>query len=325
MAFVDELTITAKAGNGGNGVVAWHRFKYIAKGGPAGGDGGKGGDIYFRAIRDITKLAEYTAKPKFVAENGIKGSGSSKAGLGGNDLYIGIPIGSVVTHQETGEEFQLLQDGDTRLVLKGGDGGFGNEHFKSSRNVSPEEQTNGKMGEEGTFYIELQLIVDLGLVGLPSAGKSSLLNALTRAQAKVGAYPFTTLTPNLGDLFGYIIADIPGLIEGASEGKGLGHKFLRHIKRTKGLAHLVGLDSEDPVADYEGIRKELGNYSKDLLDKPELIILSKSDVVTPEVAEKTLKLFKDKYNKEVIVTTILDDTVVKQTADSFVEFIKKLR
>jgi len=320
MAFVDELTFYAKAGNGGNGIVSWRKMKNLAKGGPAGGNGGNGGDVYVRGIRDLTRLSNYTGNPKFVAEKGHDGMRDSKYGYNGEDLYIDLPVGSRVKNKETGEEFQILSEGEERLLLKGGQGGLGNEHFKSSRNVTPQEQTDGTLGEEGTFVVELEMLVDLGLVGLPSAGKSSLLNALTSAKAKVGSYPFTTLEPNLGDFYGYIIADIPGLISGASAGKGLGHKFLRHIKRTKAIAHLVSLEYDDPWAEYQGIVEELSLYSKELPQKPELVILSKSDEVDQKKISETVKLFESK-GKDVQVCSILDDAQLKITAEKIKAFL----
>jgi len=229
MAFVDELTIWAKAGDGGNGIVSWLRFKFVAKGGPAGGDGGRGGDVYFRAVRDLSRLSDYSGNPQFNAENGGHGRRTSKHGADGNDMYVDIPMGSIVTNKDSGLKFQMLTEGEEVLVLKGGKGGYGNEHFKSSRNVSPEEQTDGDPGESAHFLIELEMLVDLGFIGLPSAGKSSLTNTLTNAQAKVAEYHFTTLEPHLGSFQKFILADIPGLIKGAAQGKGLGHKFLKHI------------------------------------------------------------------------------------------------
>lgn len=323
MAFVDELQVYAKAGDGGNGIVSWLRFKYIAKGGPAGGDGGDGGDVYFKAIRDLSKLSDYSGNPQFVAKNGGHGQRTSKHGADGDDLYIDVPIGSVITNKETGEAFQLLKEGETKLVLEGGKGGYGNEHFKSSRNVTPQEQTDGESGESAHFIIELEMMVDLGLIGLPSVGKSSLMNELTNSTAKVGDYPFTTLEPHLGNLYGFVLADIPGLIEGASEGKGLGHKFLRHIKRTKALAHLVSLESETPAEDYEQIRKELGAYSPELLDKPEVVVLSKTDTVDATTVVKVRKEFESITKNPIIVVSILNDDELKQTSEFFMNFLKE--
>lgn len=319
--FVDELRIKCKAGNGGNGIVSWLRFKYVAKGGPAGGNGGNGGDFYFRAVRDLSKLGDYKSNPNFKAQNGGDGMRRSKFGANGEDYYLDLPIGSVITDAE-GNKFQLLKEGEAVKVLKGGRGGLGNEHFKSSKNVAPDWQTDGKAGEEMEFLVELEMLVDVGLVGLPSAGKSSLMNEITRSTAKVGDYPFTTLEPNLGEFFGFIIADIPGLIEGAAEGKGLGHKFLRHIKRTKAIAHLVSLEYEDPISEYEKIRKELEKYSPELSNKDEIIVLSKTDLVTEDEVEKVRKKF-EKYNKPIKTVSIIDEDRIKDFTEFLVDYLKQ--
>lgn len=331
MAFVDELTIYAKAGDGGNGIVSWRKEKYRPKGGPAGGDGGNGGDVYFRAVRDLTRLADYTGNPKFIAQRGEDGRRNSREGANQDPTYIEVPIGSIVTNTETGESFQLLAEGETHRVLKGGRGGYGNEHFKSSRNTTPYEQTDGTPGEEGTYHIELQLLVDLGMVGLPSAGKSSLVNTLTGSQMKVGDYPFTTLEPGLGMFHGYVLADIPGLIEGAAEGRGLGHKFLRHIKRTRAIAHLVSFENlEDDIENgmwqaYEGIRKELVEYSPELGDKPELVVLTKTDTVDEETIAAQLELFREKLaHDNLVAISILDDDQMEQFALSLSRFLQAL-
>src|SRR5680860_606626 len=245
--FIDEIKFFAKAGTGGDGVVRWRHEKFIDKGGPNGGNGGKGADIYAIAVQDINLLSKYKHKKEFRADVGEDGMGGSKYGKNGVDLIITLPVGSVITNKESGGFVSLDKVGQKELLLKGGYGGYGNERFKSSINTTPEKATKGKIGEEGNFKIELELFADVGLVGMPNAGKSSLLNSVTNAQAKIGSYQFTTLDPNLGDFYGYTIADIPGLIEGASNGKGLGIKFLRHIKRTKMLAHLVSFENEKPM------------------------------------------------------------------------------
>jgi len=323
MAFVDELTIWAKAGDGGNGIVSWLRLKFVAKGGPAGGDGGHGADVYFKAVRDLSKLSDYSGNPQFTAENGGHGMRTSKHGADGEDLYVDIPLGSVITNIDTGERFQMLTEGEEVLVLRGGKGGYGNEHFKSSRNVAPEEQTDGDPGASAHFKIELEMLVDIGFIGLPSAGKSSLTNTLTNSNARVAEYHFTTLEPHLGALQGYILADIPGLIKGAAEGKGLGHKFLKHIKRTNALAHLVSLESETPIEDYETIRAELGAYSDELLEKDEIIILSKTDTVEAGEVERVKAIFEEKYNKPVLVSSIINDEQIKEVSDFLVKYMRK--
>jgi len=321
MAFVDEITIYARAGKGGDGVERWRHEKFVSKGGPSGGDGGRGGDVYVHAVRDVHLLAKYRNQKNFLAENGGDGSKDSLHGANGEELDILLPIGSIITDTKTGRSISLLHDEERVLLLKGGSGGRGNESFKSSVNRSPVETTPGKPGDEGEFYIELELVADVGLIGYPSAGKSSLLNALTAAHAKVGDYPFTTLEPNLGEYFGYILADVPGLIEGASEGKGLGHKFLRHIKRTKMLVHLVSLENENTVEAYSAIRKELEKFDPEMLKKEEIILLTKTDLVSEDNVEKAIKEMK-KISPEVYAITLYDDDSVKKFTD---ELIKKLR
>lgn len=320
MAFIDEMTMHMKAGDGGNGVERWLHEKGKEFGGPAGGDGGKGGDVYVRAVRDVHILSKYRHEKEFVAERGGNGGSNSLHGANGKDLILDLPIGSIVRNIGTGTEVSLLEEGEKVLVLGGGRGGYGNEHFKSATNRSPKEHIPGQQGQEGDFSVELQLVADIGLIGLPNAGKSSLLNSLSRADAKTADYPFTTLEPNLGECFGFVIADIPGLIEGASEGRGLGHKFLRHVRRTKILAHLVSLENEDPVAIYEMVRKELSTYDKDLVSKREIIILTKTDMVTPERVAEVMKQMKG-IRSEVFAISILDDVVMKSFQDELLKIL----
>lgn len=315
--FVDEITISAKAGDGGNGVVRWRQEKFRPKGGPAGGDGGRGGDVYVRAVKDLNYLAKYTGSKTFVAENGTAGLKKSLEGGDGDDLYIDIPVGSSVTDIERGRKFELLEEGATQKILKGGSGGYGNEHFKSSTNTTPTESTDGKSGESGEFLIEVSLIVDVGLIGLPNAGKSTLLNNLTNAKSRIGAYPFTTLEPHLGDCYGITIADIPGLIEGAAAGKGLGHKFLRHVSRTRMLLHLVSLESQNPVEEYYTIRKELSEYSEELATKEEWIILTKKDLVKQEDII-SIKESLAKTENRVFVVSENDEDSIKKLRDALV-------
>ncbi len=320
MAFIDELECTITAGRGGSGVTRWRHEKGKEYSGPSGGNGGKGGDIYAVAIRDIGILARYQQGALFEAQKGDDGFKDSKQGKSGEDFEIQLPIGSVIRNIDTGEVYELLNEGDKVMLAKGGRGGLGNEHFKSSVNTRPDENTNGEKGESFKLKIELELIADAGFVGLPNAGKSSLLNVLTRADAKVGDYAFTTLSPNLGACYGYVLADIPGLIEGAAEGKGLGHAFLRHIKRTKVILHCVALDNPEPLADYETVRKELEAYDTVLALKPELIILTKSDTVDEKTIKAKTSLFTKK-KKKVIIVSVLDDEAVKKLRDTVVAFI----
>ncbi len=296
----------------------WLHLKGKEYSGPAGGNGGNGGDIYIRGVRDISLLGRYRGEKKFQAEDGDDGGNQSRDGKRGEDLIIDLPVGSIVRNESTGEVHELLSEGQQQLVLKGGRGGAGNEVFKSSVNRSPTESFPGVAGEEAQLFIELRLIADAGLIGLPNAGKTSLLNALTGAQAKVGSYAFTTLDPNLGALYGYILADIPGLIEGASTGKGLGVKFLRHIARTKILLHCVSLESEKPLEDYETVRDEISAFGDGLEEKPELIILTKTDTSAPAEIKKVAALFK-KEGKKVTAVSILDDASVKQLSQTIID------
>lgn len=290
--FVDEITLEAKAGRGGDGVVRWRQEKFVDRGGPWGGNGGRGGDVYMRAVRDVGLLSRYTGEKAFKAQNGTSGATQSRHGVHGEDLYIDVPVGSRVTDTERNRVYHFLNEGEAIRILKGGSGGLGNEHFKSSTNRSPDSATKGRPGETGTFYVELLLAVDVGIIGLPNAGKSTLLNALTHARSRVGAYPFTTTEPHLGDFHGYILADIPGLIEGASEGKGLGHKFLRHIERTKMLLHCVSLAEEDCIQTYRTVRDELEAFDPSLMEKREIVVLTKIDLVTPETLREAEKAFE---------------------------------
>ncbi|MCA9359557.1 GTPase ObgE [Candidatus Nomurabacteria bacterium] len=321
--FVDELTIYAKAGDGGDGVVRWRHEKFRPMAGPSGGNGGNGGDVYVRAVKDLNRLSKYTGKKSFPAEKGDAGTNQSMAGKNGEDLYIDIPVGSRVTDLARERTFELTEVGETQRILKGGGGGLGNEYFKSSTNQSPEQSTKGKKGEDGEFLIEVSLVVDIGLIGLPNAGKSTLLNNITNAHSRIGAYPFTTLEPHLGDLFGYIIADIPGLISGAAKGKGLGHKFLRHVSRTKMLLHLVSLEHEDPLKEYYTIREELSEFDESLTKKEEWVILTKKDLVEQEFIDSVV-LSLEKIEKRVLVVGQNDKESYKQVSDMLTAHLKNV-
>jgi GTP-binding protein len=265
MAFLDQVVLNIKAGKGGDGVVRWRRERAIDMGGPAGGDGGRGGDVYVVGQRNLHTLHHYSQQKDFHAQNGEPGASREMHGKSGEDLYLYFPLGSVLYIREYDRIIDLTEEGQKELLFRGGQGGLGNVHFKSSTNRSPEEFTTGKNGEFGTVEVNLKFIAEVGLIGYPNVGKSNLLNTLTNAQSKVGNYNFTTLEPHLGDWYGHILADIPGLIEGASEGKGLGIKFLKHIERTRFLVHMIDASSKDYVKDYKTIRSELASYNKEIL------------------------------------------------------------
>lgn len=287
---VDEITIRLEAGRGGRGAVAFQKVRLAQ--GPTGGDGGNGGGVYFEGVADVGALTPLANKKAARAEDGGNGRGQFIDGPRGADLILKVPTGTSVTNLETGYTREITRVGERLLCAGGGTGGRGNFKFRSPTNTTPKQYEEGKPGDAATFRLELRLIADVGLVGLPNAGKSSLLNELTRAQSRVAQYAFTTLEPHLGSYYGLIIADIPGLIEGASQGKGLGVKFLKHIERTKTLFHLVSAESEDPVRDYRIIRKELETYGATLAEKEEYVFLTKSDTVPPERLAEALAALK---------------------------------
>jgi len=286
--FVDQAKIYIKAGNGGNGIVSFRREKYVPRGGPDGGDGGKGGDVVFEVDPHLQTLLDYRYRQHFKAERGAHGQGSNKTGKSGKNLIVRVPPGTVIKDFETGEILgDLTRPGESVVAAKGGKGGRGNARFATPTNQAPRTSEPGIPGEERTILLELKLIADVGLVGFPNAGKSTLLSRVSRATPKIANYPFTTLKPNLGyvkvgDDFSFVMADIPGLIEGASDGKGLGLQFLRHIERTKLLLFLVDSAAENIEADYWVLKNELETYSRKLVAKPKVIAVSKSDLLDDE-------------------------------------------
>ncbi|MBU2220408.1 GTPase ObgE [Patescibacteria group bacterium] len=316
MAFIDEMNVLAVAGKGGPGVVRWLHLKGKDKGGPAGGDGGRGGDIFIEGVRDLAVLSSYRYVKTFRAENGGAGEGNNRHGKDGEPIIIKVPVGTVAHVSGNPDPYEVLSEGQRILLLKGGIGGLGNAHFKGATNQNPTEFTVGKPGQSGDIHITLKLIADAGLIGFPNAGKSSLLNALTRAQSKIGAYPFTTLDPHLGDFYGYILADIPGLIEGASEGRGLGSRFLKHIERTGFLVHLVSAEQEDPISAYRAIREELAAYDPALAEKPELVVLSKVDILDEKDRDTLQKTLSEAVGKRVVPLSLADDELLKAFSDT---------
>ncbi|MEW5708348.1 MAG: Obg family GTPase CgtA [Pseudomonadota bacterium] len=305
MKFIDEALIRVVAGKGGDGIASFRREKYVPRGGPNGGDGGRGGSVYLVADANLNTLVDYRHERIFRAENGENGRGSDCYGKSGRDIHLRVPVGTIVTDAETGEVLADLSiPGQTTLVAKGGAGGLGNLHFKSSTNRAPRQFTRGELGEERELKLELKLLADVGLLGLPNAGKSTLLRALSAARPKVADYPFTTLHPNLGLVRveahrSFVVADIPGLIEGAAEGAGLGHQFLRHLARTRLLLHVVDiapLDPQaDPVREARAVVQELKKYDPALHRKPRWLVLNKVDLLPPGGRDDAVRRFVRTY------------------------------
>ena len=296
MKFIDEARIEVVAGNGGNGSASFRREKFIPEGGPDGGDGGRGGSIFVVADRNINTLIDYRYTRKFLAKEGENGRGADQYGKGGEDIVLRMPVGTQIFDAETGELlFDLTTDGERICIARGGDGGLGNLHFKSSTNRAPTKATKGWPGEERSLRLELKVLADVGLLGMPNAGKSTLITQISNARPKIADYPFTTLHPNLGVVRieaskSFVVADVPGLIEGASEGAGLGHRFLRHLQRTRLLLHLVDVfpfdPQRDPVSEAKAIVEELRKYDPELYEKPRWLVLNKLDMIDPDERRK---------------------------------------
>ena len=325
--FTDQVEIYVKSGKGGDGMMHFRREKYIPRGGPDGGDGGKGGDVIFEVKSTLNTLSSFRQNQRFKAEEGVKGGPSQRTGHNGKDLIIYVPPGTVLFDADTGELIgDLTEPGQRLTVLKGGRGGRGNQHFATSRNQAPRTAEKGEPAEEKRIKLELKLIADIGLIGIPNAGKSTLLSVLTNARPKIAPYPFTTLEPNLGvanidDDTTVVLADIPGLIEGASQGAGLGHDFLRHIQRTRVLIHLLDGLSEDPLADYSQINSELSLFDPKLAKKPQLVALNKID--QPEVQERLADIQK-KFKKHKVEFMTISALARTNTRDLLVKAHQKL-
>ncbi|MBE9155895.1 GTPase ObgE [Nodosilinea sp. LEGE 06152] len=298
MQFIDQAEVEVIAGDGGDGIVAFRREKYVPAGGPAGGNGGPGGSVYLRATPQLQTLLDFRYAHRFKADNGQRGGPKNMTGAAGADLYLEVPCGTAVYDVETDELLGDLVTADQVLcVAEGGKGGLGNRHFLSNRNRAPEHALPGLPGEERRLRLELKLLAEVGIVGLPNAGKSTLISALSAARPKIADYPFTTLVPNLGVVRrptgdGTVFADIPGLIEGAHQGLGLGHEFLRHIERTRLLLHVVDATAEHPLDNFHTIQQELEAYGRDLSDRPQVLALNKVDALTPEVLGELMGQFE---------------------------------
>ena len=309
MKFLDQAKINLKAGNGGSGSASFRREKYVEFGGPDGGDGGDGGSILFEAERNLNTLIDYRYSQHFKAENGKPGSKKNKTGANGKDLILKVPVGTQIYEEDNNTIiYDFKKNKEKYLVASGGKGGLGNVRFKSSTNRAPRKKTNGKNGEEFWIWLQLKIIADVGIIGLPNAGKSSLLASLTRAKPKIANYPFTTINPNLGVSYynnkEVTLADIPGLVEGAHKGVGLGDKFLRHIERCKILLHLIDVTENNLAENYLKIRSELKSYDPLISKKKEIIYLNKSDLIEKKILKKKLDLFSSKIKKKYKIISV---------------------
>jgi GTP-binding protein len=322
MGFLDETFITARSGDGGKGCISFRREKFIPKGGPDGGDGGNGGSIIIRATRRLNTLTDFTAKKYFKAPDGEPGRGKNQFGKKGPDLFIDVPLGTIIEDSDTGELLaDLIHEKQEFLLLPGGKGGKGNQHFATSVNRAPKFAQTGLPGQEKRVRLLLKFIADIGLIGLPNAGKSTLLSRLSMARPKIDSYPFTTLTPNLGvmtfdDERSLVIADIPGLIEGASAGRGLGHRFLKHIERTKLLLHLLDatyIPDQDIVGDFQSLIHEMEIYNPALVDKPKIVLINKMDIYTSEHRDiKTLRMILEDMGIESLPISALTGVGIEE-------------
>ena len=312
MKFLDQAKIYIKAGNGGSGSSSFRREKYVEFGGPDGGDGGNGGSVILESERNLNTLVDFRYRQHFKAENGRSGSKKNKTGAGGENLILKVPIGTQIYEEDNNTLiYDLTKNNEKFVVATGGEGGLGNTRFKSSTNRAPRKKTSGKQGEEFWIWLQLKVIADAGIIGLPNAGKSSLLSKCTRAKPKIANYPFTTINPNLGVLNlnhkEIILADIPGLIEGSHKGVGLGDKFLRHIERCKVLIHLIDISEKDIIGNYLKIRNELSKYDKKILKKTEIVVFNKSDLIDMNSINEKLYNFKKRIKKSFEVTSLISN------------------
>ena len=300
MNFIDFASIYVKAGNGGNGCTAFLREKFRPKGGPSGGDGGRGGHIIITSDSNLSTLQDVSYNKKYIAKNGEDGKGKNMHGKNGEDIYIRVPLGTIVRDAKADIIIDDLKDNNKKIIIVyGGNGGFGNARFKTQNNPAPRRANQGQIGEEKTLELELKILADVGLVGFPNAGKSTFISKISNAKPKIADYPFTTLEPNLGivkyhDYKSFVVADIPGLIEGASLGKGLGLKFLKHIERTKVLAYMIDIHSEDISKEFKTLQKELRQYNADLIDKPSVLFITKSDTEGIDIPNNSIPRNIDK-------------------------------
>ena len=310
MKFLDQSKIYIKAGNGGSGSASFRREKFIEFGGPDGGDGGQGGSIVFLADRNLNTLVDFRYQQHFKAERGQDGKGKKQTGKSGKDLILKVPVGTQIFEEDNNTLIEdLTKPGQSIILANGGKGGLGNVRFKSSTNRSPRKKTDGNKGENFCFWLQLKVIADIGIIGMPNSGKSSLLSVITSARPKIANYPFTTINPNLGvvnyDNKEVTLADIPGLIEGAHEGIGLGDKFLRHIERCKNLLHMIDITSKNVLENYMKVRKELSKYSNKLIKKKEIIVLNKIDLINEEEIKEKSNIFKKKLGKKIYLISAL--------------------
>ena len=326
MKFLDQVKIYVKAGNGGSGSPSFRREKFVEFGGPDGGDGGKGGSVILISERNLNTLIDYRYQQHFKAERGKDGSGKNKTGKGGEDLYLKVPLGTQVFEEDNKTLiYDFKSQKEEFLVASGGKGGFGNTRFKSSTNRAPKKFTKGGQGEEFWIWLQLKTIADIGIIGLPNAGKSSLLASMTSANPKIANYKFTTINPNLGvassDDKEVTLADIPGLIEGAHTGTGLGIKFLKHIERCKTLLHLIDITEDDLFISYNQVRKELSKYSKDLVKKKEIVVLNKTDLIDEEEKKEKIKKLKNTLKKNIFLMSTMDKKSVSDIKSKLVNYV----